>query len=290
MSNQNRVERRVLVQGVSTLYQEAGEGPAVLLMPGLAENVRSWWRVMQDLSLTHHVLAVVLPGLGGTSPVDDVRPANIASFVSAFLDAVGVERAIVVGHSYGGAVAAHLALAHPQRVTRLVLVDSAGLGRAIHPFMIGLSVLPGRAADMVAHTTTIPGVGALIALSGILLMRQPWHVPLRAWVDEARLVRSRTPIRTSVEVLRQGVGWTGQRERSGLAHRLEEIEAPTLVIWGLTDWVLPVSQGIRAARRLRKGKLTVIAGAGHVCFMDCHEDFMAVLGPFVRDDIDRLGN
>ncbi|MBT2385290.1 alpha/beta fold hydrolase [Streptomyces sp. ISL-11] len=273
---------------MSTLYYEIGAGPPVLLLPGLAENARSWWRIMQDLALTNRTLALVLPGLGGTSPVHDVRPDHLASFVAAFLDAVEVEEVTLVGHSFGGAVAAYLTLTYPHRVTRLALVDAAGLGRAINPLLIASSLIPARVADVLSTAATLPGFGALATLSGALLLQQPWRVPPLTWLSQMRLSRSRTPLRTSIEVLRQGTGLTGQDPRLIVTGRLKDIEVPALVVWGLTDWLLPVSQGVRAARKLPNGKLTVIPGAGHVSFVDCHEDFMGALGPFVRDDISRL--
>src|SRR3954465_2477662 len=95
-------ERRTVVQGLSTLYFEAGEGPVVLLLSGIAESARSWSRVMKELSQTNRTLALVLPGLDGTSPMRDVRPPSMAAFAAAFLDTMGVTEAIVVGHSYGG--------------------------------------------------------------------------------------------------------------------------------------------------------------------------------------------
>lgn len=288
MSRDQIAERRTLVQGLSTLYFEAGEGPVVLLLSGIAESARSWSRVMTELSQTHRALALVLPGLGGTSPTRDVRPPSMAAFAAAFLDSMGVTEAIVVGHSYGGAVAAELALARPELVTRLVLVDSAGLGKAINPLMAAASALPAWAADLAAQLCTLPGFGSLTDVSATLLMRQPWQMPVRIWRDQVRLVRARVPVRTTLEVLRQGTRLTGQKSELLVTDRLPEIEVPTLIVWGLTDMLLPVSQGARAARRLQHGRLEIIAGAGHVSFLDCHEDFMAALGPFVRDDLERL--
>ncbi|MBQ1098236.1 alpha/beta hydrolase [Streptomyces sp. b94] len=288
MSEEKLVERRVLVNGVSTLYYETGTGPVVLLLSGIGEDARSWRKVMQDLALTHRVLVLVLPGLGGTSPVDDLRPGPLASFAAAFLDSLEVPAGIVVGHSYGGAVAAYMALEHPQRVTRLVLVDSAGLGRAINPLLIALGNLPAPAANLLATTATLPGVGALGALAGNLLLRQPWRVPLQVLIAQVRLSRTRVSVRTSIEMLRLGTELTGQKRKYLVLGRLKNIAVPTMIVWGLTDMLLPVSQGVRAARRLRNGRLEVIRNGGHVCFLDSHEDFMAALSPFVRDDIDRL--
>ncbi|MFJ7770964.1 alpha/beta fold hydrolase [Streptomyces sp. NPDC097107] len=287
MPTEEPAESRVLVNGVSTLYYEAGTGPAVLLLAGVAEDARSWWEVMQDLALTHRVLALSLPGLGGTSPVDDLRPGSLAAFSAAFLEVLGVRESIVIGHSFGGAVAAYMALEHPRLVSRLCLVDAAGLGRAINPLLSSIAALPAPAADLLATVATAPGIGALAALSANVLLRQPWRVPLTVLTAQLQLTRTRLSVRTSIEILRVGAGLTGQKPEYVVLDRLRDITVPALVVWGLTDVLLPVSQGARAARRLPHGRLEVIRGGGHVCFLDSHEDFMAVLSPFVRDSIDR---
>ena len=83
--------------------------------------------MLPALTRDNLVYAVDLPGYDGSSEPPDYTPAFTARFVSSFLEAVGVERAVVVGNSFGGLVALHLTLSEPERVYALVLVDSAGL-------------------------------------------------------------------------------------------------------------------------------------------------------------------
>jgi pimeloyl-ACP methyl ester carboxylesterase len=278
-------KRRVLVRGLSTLYYEAGEGPAVLLIPGIASDARNWFRVMGELATTHRVIALSLPGLGGTSPGVDVHPVTMAAFVADFLDVLEVPSVIAVGHSFGGVVVAELALDHPDRVSRLVLVNACGLGRAVHPIAIALALLPKRGADALSGVVSFPGGAGALALSSKLLLRQPWQIPPRTWKAQYVLARSRQSLRTSLEVFRACGGITGQRESILVIDRLREITVPSLVIWGGTDPLFPVWQGRDASRRLPKGRFTVLLGAGHVSYLDNHEEFMDALGPFVRDDL-----
>ncbi|MFI6515761.1 alpha/beta fold hydrolase [Spirillospora sp. NPDC050679] len=279
-------ERRILVQGKSTAYFEEGQGPVVLFVHGNATSARDWWKVMHDLSSTHRVVALSLPGYGSTSPLDDVRPARLASFIEAFLDALEVEEVIAVGHSYGGLLAAEFALARPRRVTRLVLADSAGMGRAVGPAVVSVALLPPPVAKLVITALLLPGGALLRTLSTGVQLRRPWRVPLATWVDQARLTRSRTFLTTAYEVVRAGVGPGGQRFT--VSARLDEITVPTLVLWGLTDELFPLWQAFAAVRKLPQGRLAVLTGAGHICHLDSHEDFMGFLGPFVRDDIEAL--
>ncbi|MEV7104163.1 alpha/beta fold hydrolase [Streptomyces atroolivaceus] len=284
MTDYKLTRRRVLVKGLSTLFYEAGEGPVVLLVPGLASDVQNWFPVMNDLALTHRVIAVSLPGLGGTSPQPDVGPTAMASFLAHFLDVLGVDSVIAVGHSYGGLVVAELALQFPHTVSRLTLVDACGLGRAVHPAAIALALLPERAADLASAFVSLPGGAAAFALSSQLLLRQPWRVPPATWAAQFRLARSRQTLRTALKVFRECGDITGQSENIIVTDRLKEIAIPALVVWGASDRLFPVRQGRAAARRLPYSQFTVLAGAGHLSYLDSHEEFMDVLGSFVRDD------
>jgi len=227
-----------------------------------------------------------LPGLGGTSPLPDVRPTRVAAFVADFLDVLGVDSVIAVGHSFGGLVVAELALRNPHVVSRLALVDASGLGRAVHPVAVALALLPERAADLASAVVSFPGGAAAFTLSSNLLLRQPWRIPVRTWVAQLRMARSRLSLRTALEVFRECGGITGQREDITVVDRLHEITVPTLVVWGGFDQLVPVWQGRAAARRLPAGRFTVLAGAGHVSYLDSHEEFMDALGSFARDDLE----
>src|SRR5689334_11361886 len=116
-------DRRVCVDGVKLRYLEAGSGPPLLLLHGHEQSATSWRWVLPVLARTHRVLALSLPGHGGSAPaVDGYAPgADLAPLVAAFLDTVGVGPLHVVGNSVGGVVALRLALADLARVQTLTL-------------------------------------------------------------------------------------------------------------------------------------------------------------------------
>src|SRR5207248_1382197 len=136
-----------------------------------------WRWVIPGLARTHRVLALSLPGTGQSGPaVGDHGPGNdMTPFVAAFLDTLGVEPPLhVVGHSAGGALALRLALADPERIRTLTLVDSAGLGHAVHP-LLALDTLPGI-GELAIMISRIPG-GAMArtGMSTAMLFAQPWR-------------------------------------------------------------------------------------------------------------------
>ncbi|MBV9455610.1 MAG: alpha/beta fold hydrolase [Rubrobacter sp.] len=96
-------------------------GPPLVLLHGVGTSAGEWTWVLPALARNHLVYAIDLPGYDGSSEPPDYSPAFTARFVSAFLDALGIAQAVVVGNSFGGLVALHLALSEPERVSALVL-------------------------------------------------------------------------------------------------------------------------------------------------------------------------
>ncbi|MCX2968718.1 alpha/beta hydrolase [Streptomyces sp. JHD 1] len=265
------------------MYYEAGQGPAVVLLHGNATSPRDWWRIMEDLRGTQRVIAPALPGFGYTSPLDSLEPERLASFIAAFLDEVKVDKAVLVGHSTGGALALAFTLAHPDRVTRLALADSAGLGRSVNPLLIAEALVPLPLAKAAIAVLLLPGFDVGRVAAGAVQLRQPWRVPWYVWATQIRLSHSPTFLLQSFRTVREGVGLLGQRHV--YKDRLREIRVPTLVIWGLTDLLFPVRHAVSSARRLPSGSLAIIPTTGHGSYLECHEEFIDALGPFVRDDL-----
>jgi pimeloyl-ACP methyl ester carboxylesterase len=112
----NFEERHIDVEGHRVRYLTTGEGPPLVLLHGVGTSSGEWSWVLPELARNNLVYAIDLPGYDGSYEPPDYSPAYTASFVSSFLDAVGVERAVVVGNSFGGLVSLHLALSNPARL------------------------------------------------------------------------------------------------------------------------------------------------------------------------------
>ena len=131
------------VHGRPVPYAEAGEGPVLLLIHGIAGDWENWREVIEPLARQHTVIAPDLPGHGASAPGGgDYSIGAMASGLRDLLVTLGHERATLVGHSLGGGVAMQLAYQYPEMVERLVLVSSGGLGPEVS-LVLRAAALPG---------------------------------------------------------------------------------------------------------------------------------------------------
>lgn len=275
-------EQSTEVGGMPARYLRAGTtGTPLLLLHGVGDNAFDWRWVMPALASTHRVYAPDLPGSGGSArPLDDYSPAFFTRFVAAFLDALGVDHAAVIGNSLGGLVGLRLALAEPQRVTALGLVSSGGLGREVTYALRSLA-LPGYGKLAVAWGKRRPGAAQRALGRAALVFARPRGAP-REWIEEQyRLARLPGFLEAQLATVRAQVGLKGQREV--LVDRLAQLERPTMVVWGTRDRVLPYSQAKEAFSRLPEGYLELIPECGHLPQVEQPERFVSGLRQFLNE-------
>jgi pimeloyl-ACP methyl ester carboxylesterase len=252
----------------------------VVLLHGIAGTSATWDAVTPRLAERYDVLAPDLLGHGESAkPPGDYSLGAYANALRDLLEALGENRATFVGHSLGGGIAMQFAYQFLERCERLVLVDSGGLGRQVHP-LLRAAALPG--AELVLpwlSRTTSRGVGALV--------RGMTRLGIRAGPDLDETWRSfvsleePTARRAFIQTVRSVMDLSGQRvsanERLYLAEGL-----PTLIVWGENDPLLPVRHAHEAHERIAGSRLEIFAGAGHFPHRDDPERFAAVLGDFIR--------
>jgi pimeloyl-ACP methyl ester carboxylesterase len=273
-------EHKVEIDGLTIRYLAAGEGPPMVLLHGAGDNALDWRWVMPSLAATHRVYAPDLPGSPDSArPAADYSPAFFGRFVAGFLDALGIERAAMVGNSLGGLVALRVALSEPARVRALVLVDGAGLGREVNPAFTSVNVPGLGEAAMPFWRTPIGAHQRAWGRTALLFAHPPRSVPREWLAEQRRLARSPGYLEAHLSVLRALVRPLGQREV--LVDRLSLLEMPTLVVWGERDRVFPESHAREAAGSLREGSLAVIPGCGHMPHVECPERFLAALDGFL---------
>jgi 4,5:9,10-diseco-3-hydroxy-5,9,17-trioxoandrosta-1(10),2-diene-4-oate hydrolase len=270
----------VEIDGMPIRYLAGGEGPSLVLLHGAGDNALDWQWVMPTLAATHRVYAPDLPGSPESArPAADYSPAFFERFVAAFVDALDIGRATFVGNSLGGLIALRLALSEPERAGALVLVDSAGLGRAVNPAFTSVNVPGLGEAALPFWRTPVGAYQRAWGRTALLFAHPPGSVP-REWVaEQCRLALSPGYLEAHLAVLRTQVGFGGQREV--LVDQLPLLEIPTLVVWGAGDRVFPESQARVAAARLQEGSLAVVPDCGHMPHVECPDRFLAALDDFL---------
>ncbi len=278
-------EQSIDVGGLPVRYLVAGEGPPLVLLHALGESALDWRWVLPALARTHRVYAVDLPGFGYSGkPSAEYSSAFLARIVGAYLDALGLESATLVGNSLGGLVALRLALSEPARVSALGLVASAGLGREV-TYALRLPTLPGYGEGAILWGKTPLGASQRAWMRVPLLFGRPERVPAEWITEQTRIAQLPGFTEATISALRAHVDLGGQREV--LADQLPHLEMPTLIIWGKRDRVFPYSQGQKAASRLRRGFLELMPDCGHLPHIEQPDRFAAILGQFLDGQASR---
>ena len=273
--------RNIEVEGLPVRYLTAGTGPPLVLLHGAGDNALDCHWVIPALAATHRVYAPDLPGSPMSArPAADYSPAFFERFVAAFVDALHLGRATFVGNSLGGLIALRLALSEPARFTALVLVDSAGLRRAINPAFTSVNV-PGISEAAIPFWRTPAGAYQRAWGRAAMLFARPAGAPREWLAEQRRLALSPGYLEAHLTVLRAQVGLGGQREV--LVDRLPLLKVPTLVVWGTRDRVFPKSQAREAVAHLPEGSLTFIPDCGHMPHVECPDSFLTALNEFLGE-------
>jgi pimeloyl-ACP methyl ester carboxylesterase len=250
------------VNGLETFYSVQGAGDPVLLLHGWGVRVssQSLAGIQEVLAGTHRAVALDLPGFGWSErPAAVWGVAEYARHVAGFLDTLGIPRAAVLGHSFGGRVAIRLAAEHAARVCRLVLVASAG-------------IRPPRSARYYVRVGLVKGVRRLFGLPvwGRLGARVIARVTERVGSRDYRAAGAMRPILVKVV-------------NEDLAPMLPAIQAPTLILWGDRDQEVPRAAMDRMAQGIPGARMVVFPGAGHFPFQDAPAAFHQALRTFLAE-------
>ena len=220
--------------GLQVRAVRAGRGDTtLLLLHGYGESLTTWRSVFDPLSATARVIAIDLPGFGGSDKPDvSYSLPAMTERLSHFIDRWISGTLVVVGHSMGGELAASLALARPDRVKRLVLIAPAG-------YRIGLG---GIAESMTAGRART--IGRYLALRSFIT---PIHDP--SWLAEPA-ERARYDLTGDAAYSRVAARVLEEFDFVALRTRFGELSMPTLLIWGGLDPVVPFSVGDTLSRTI----------------------------------------
>ena len=267
------------VDGVRVHYQEAGDvtAPAMVLIHGFTSSTLVWSRVFLRLAdAGYRVIAPDMLGYGYTA-----KPRNgeytiegQAKLLVRLLDVLGIPRAIIVGSSYGGAVAATVGLDYPDRVEKLILVGAVNNNR---PLAFTLMRLFGSPVfgDVVSPL--------LIGSRRLLRRRMKRVYDEHSWVlDERRVDARHLPLRaanTHRAIIRTVRGWDAER----ISRDAHLISQPTLLLWGENDREIPISDAERLHDEIPGSRLIVFLNCGHLPHEEYPEEFTNVVDDFCRE-------
>ena len=267
------------MDGQPIVYLQAGEhGSPLLLIHGFTASADAWIRNIEALATRHRVYAVDLIGFG-RSALPNVRYSldYYAHFLGRCLDALGLERAHIAGHSMGGKLALYFSLEQPERVERLVLVDSDGFG----PVPIWGRVTLGE--------RVIEALVRLAASERAMrpLMRRMVYRPDPAFINDQVLAELRhamlDPGHMRVLVTLSRHYRTFDLSLAGGIERLPELSMPILLLWGAQDRTFPLKLGTRAATLLPTSRYVVFDRCGHLPMLEHPDTFNRVLMEFLAD-------
>lgn len=256
------VALRVLVDGPE-------DAPAVVLIHGFGSSLDTWRDVIPALTPRHRVIALDLKGFGlSARPAGDYSPEAEARLVRGVLDQLGVKRAAVVAHSWGSSVALALALAAPERVTRLALYSAWIYDDQLPPFFRWAK------ADLIGE-----------ALFALYYKERPDERMARAFFDPERIDEAYVA-RVEAELDRPGTVAAALAAVRGadlvrLAAGYAKVEQPTLLVWGREDRVSPLHFGERLAAELPHAELRVFPRCGHFPHVEAREASTAALLTFL---------
>jgi pimeloyl-ACP methyl ester carboxylesterase len=270
------------LHGHGVHYVHAGSGPPLLFLHGVLGSHKVWTHLAEEMAQTHTVVAPDLFGHGSSTarPAADYSLGGHAGVVRDLMDLLGIEQAVMVGHSLGGGIALEFTYLFPDRVRGLVLVASGGLGPEVNlllraPTLPGAGwVLPVIASGFARRQGNALARGLkMVGVKGSTDVAEAWHGFEQLADSESR--------RAFLATIRSVVGPEGQRVSA--TELLPLIRMPVLVVWGDRDRMIPVSHAQAAVEHFPDARLVVFEQAGHFPHLDHPERFAELVRSFAHD-------
>ncbi len=271
---------KVVLHSHELSYVDSGSGPVVLFIHGILGSQRQWAHLVDKLDDDHRVIMPDLFGHGESAkPFGDYSLSAHAAAMRDLLDHLGIERVTLVGHSLGGGIAMQFFYLFPERVDRLVLVSSGGLGREVS-LLLRSATLPG-AAQVLSVLASAPVVSRVDALG-----RGASKVGWRPGADIGEIWRGFSSLgdrgsrRAFLATTRAVIDIRGQTIN---AHDHVEGAAPipTLIVWGSKDRMIPAAHALSVQDELPDCRVELFEGAGHFPHLEDPDRFTRLLREFI---------
>lgn len=242
------IKHTITINGQTIKYRTAGDGDPLFFIHGLSGSSHWWKYNIPELADRYQMFLIDLPGFGNMRSLLRKMSLNeIDDWVIKFMDALGIKRAHFIGHSMGGYVCIQIAANHPHRVKRLVLVSSVGVSTGRN---VITSLFPLLNAFRYITPDFLP----------VLMVDALRAGPLTLFLFAQEILSANTE-----ELLRK-------------------IKAPTLLVWGTNDTLIPVKYADVFKREIEHSSLIKLRGSGHVPMFDRPKEFNEVVCKFLSYD------
>jgi pimeloyl-ACP methyl ester carboxylesterase len=265
--NASIADKYTTVYGAKIHYLEAGSGPAVILIHGLGGSTANWAPTIAPLAQKYRVLVPDQIGFGKSDkPMLNYRVGTLVDFLDGFYKQVGIQKASLVGNSLGGFTAAAYAIAHPEKVDKLVLVDAAGFR------------VTGDLDPKVLNGLNPSTRQQIIDLIGLVFYNKgPFtnDAAIEAFLASRVTAGDQYTIQRFIDSIGRG--------EDVLDSKLGAIKHPTLIVWGREDGLTPLAMGQRFNKEIAGSQLFVIEKCGHVPQLEKPAEFNAGLLKFLGE-------
>ena len=239
----------IVIDGYKIVHKESGTGDSVIvILQGWGTNMAVYDSVAACVSAKYRVIQFDFPGFGDSDePREPWAVEDYAQFFLKFMEALHIEKAVLMGHSYGGRVIIRLAgkASLPFEIQRIVLIDSAG-------------ILPKKTFKQKVRIKTYKIIKKIVSLKLV-------YAICPEFIDDWRSRQGSADYRNASPIMRQCLV---KAVNEDLTYLLKDIKQDTLLIWGDNDTATPLSDGKLMEQLIPEAGLAVIKGAGHFSFLD----------------------
>lgn len=278
MSTQTPQDQYTKVGQINTRFWALGdEGPTILLIHGIGGSIEDWMLNTNALAKHHRVYAIDMVGSGRSDkPSAPYSFSYLAQFINDFMEVQNIERASLIGLSLGGGVSLQFTIQFPNKVEKLVLLNSAGLGKEV---------------TLLLRLPTLPIIGELLTRPSrkgtAKLLKECVYDPALITDDLVELGYSLAALpgaqKSFLSTVRTLGTIRGMRKDilSSIADNLTTITAPTLIFWGQQDRILPVAYAHVAKKKIPNTRLHIFDPCGHLPQLERPEEFNAMVLEFL---------
>ncbi len=282
MYRKEKIEKRwIKIEDLSIHYLTAGEtgSPVILLHGGIWDSASlSWKLTIGFISQNHKVFALDLPGCGESDrPNTECTNEYYVNFLGQFMNALGLKKTSLVGFSMGGAIALGFSLQSPEKVDKLVLVDSYGLDKEI--ILRRILYLLARIPVISRLIWSSSGWSRWMAKFNLCHLSCNSKNVTKELVEDVYHAAKERKVEAFQSWLRSELGWN--QLRTNFLDKLHEVTIPTLILHGAEDKVIPVSSAKKAHSKIKDSKLHIFSECGHWPPREKTNKFNEILSSFL---------